>query len=359
VRQHFGIDFARSWALAYVRDAFVPVALLLVLLAGGLSGVALVPVDQRAVYERFGAPVQVLPPGLHFILPWPLGRVRLVEYGKMHELALNEAAAPEAIGAEDVPPASADRLWEQENPAESWFLVAASPNGQQGFQMVSADIRLFWRVGLDDADALRATYAAADPVELLRQAARRGAAAFFAGRTLEAVLGENRETIALRLRAAVARELDASGIGIELAGVIIEALHPPGGAADAYHAVQAAQIDAQASIFAERGRAFASLSAQRQVATGVLRGAEAAAAETHSAAAGEAQLTAAERDADSGGAPPFRFDQRLAALGSVLSFARLTLIDHRLPTDAAPVLDLRPTPGAPISGVTVNGPSRK
>jgi regulator of protease activity HflC (stomatin/prohibitin superfamily) len=37
-----------------------------------------VPLDQRAVYERFGAPVRVLHPGLHLILPWPLGRLRPV-----------------------------------------------------------------------------------------------------------------------------------------------------------------------------------------------------------------------------------------------------------------------------------------
>src|SRR5208283_2810537 len=112
------------------------------------------------------------------------------------------------FGAEDVPPFGADRLWEQENPAETWFLVAAARNGKQGFQMVSADIRLFWRVGAADADALRATYGAADPIGLLRESAARVAAAFFAGRTLDEVLGDNRETMAVRLRTAVQQALD-------------------------------------------------------------------------------------------------------------------------------------------------------
>ena len=76
VRQHLGIDFARGWALAYVRAATPHVALFLLLLCWGLSGVVLVGLDQRAIYERFGAPVAVLHPGLHAILPWPMGRVR-------------------------------------------------------------------------------------------------------------------------------------------------------------------------------------------------------------------------------------------------------------------------------------------
>jgi hypothetical protein len=100
VRQHLGIDFARSWALAYVRAAFAPLLLVLVLLGWGLSGVALVTLDQRAVYERFGAPVRVLHPGLHLMLPWPLGRLRPVEFGTVHEAGLSGDAVPDRVGAE-------------------------------------------------------------------------------------------------------------------------------------------------------------------------------------------------------------------------------------------------------------------
>ena len=347
MRQHLGIDFARSWALAFVRAAFAPLALLLVLIGVGSSGVALVPLDQREVYERFGAPVEVLPPGLHLTLPWPIGRRRRVEFGQMHELSLSSDSQPELYGAEAVPPSSADRLWEQADPAETWLLIASSRGEQQSFQMISADIRLFWRVGLSDADALRATYAAVNPVALMRQAARRGAASFFAGRTLDSVLGENRETMAGHLRSAVQAELDRAELGLDLTSVVIEALHPPGGAADAYHAVQAAQIDAEASISAERGRAFATVSEQQQFATGLLRGATASAEEIAGAARAEFSLFAADHDADHAG-PPFRMEQRLTALRFMLNSANLTVLDHRIPPSADTVLDFRAVPGAPV-----------
>nr|WP_294521035.1 SPFH domain-containing protein [uncultured Rhodopila sp.] len=348
MRRHLGIDFAGSWALAYVRAAFAPLALLLLLAAWGLSGVALVPLDQRAVYERFGAPVRVLPPGLHLVLPWPMGRVRALEFGPVHEMALKGDTAPERFAAEAIPPGTADRLWEKENPAETWFLVAAARERQQGFQMVSADIRLFWRVGLSDADALHAAYGAADPAGLLRQTAARVAAAFFAARTLDEALGENREAMAGALRARVQRDLDASGVGLELSAVVIQALHPPGGAAGAYHAVQAAQIDADASISAERGRAFATLSGQRQAATALLTRATAAAEETLDAERADATRFAADRNADNKGAPPFRMERRLSALQTTLTAGTLTVLDHRIPPGAVPLLDLRPAPGAPL-----------
>jgi regulator of protease activity HflC (stomatin/prohibitin superfamily) len=129
--------------------------------------------------------------------------------------------------------------------------------------------------------------------------------------------------------------------------VVIEALHPPGGAADAYHAVQAAQIDAEASISTERGLAFASMSEQRQFATGLLRGADASAEEIAGAARADFSLFAADRDADRAG-PPFRMEQRLAALRTMLTSASLTVLDHRIPPSADTVLDFRAVPGAPV-----------
>jgi hypothetical protein len=41
-------------------------------------------------------------------------------------------------------------------------------------------------------------------------------------------------------------------------------------------------------------------------------------------------------------------EQRLAALRTVLSTGSLTLLDHRIPPDAATVLDFRPVPGASV-----------
>lgn len=348
IRQQFGIDFARSWALQYVRAALPPVALLLLLLAWGVSGVALVPPDGRAVYERFGAPVAVLHPGLHVTLPWPLGRVRRLDFGIVHALglvAVADTAAPERTGAEDRPPPSADRLWEQAHPGEAQFLIASTSAAGQSFQSVSADVRLLWRVGLDDESARRAVYGAADREALLRATAGRTIAAFFAARTLDAVLGENREAMADLLRHAVQRDLDGFAAGIEVLAVVPEAIHPPAGAADAYHNVQAAEIAATASVHDERGRAAAALAGARQYALELADATRAAAAETTGAATADATRFAADRAAATAGGQAFLLDRYFTTLVNALGRTHLTLIDHRLDAPDAPVLDLRP-PGA-------------
>ncbi len=344
VRQHLGIDFARSWALAYLRAAIPPVVLLLLLLSWGLSGVVLVGVDQRAVYERFGAPVAVLHPGPHLILPWPMGQVRRLEFGAIHETTLTDtgAAALHRVGAEDPAPPEDDRLWEQSHPSELIFLIASGTAQRQTFQVVSADIKLRYRIGLTDQAALLAAYQVSDPVALLRASAGRVIGGFFAGQTLDAVLGENREAVADRLRITLQRDLDAFGSGIELAGVVIEAIHPPAGAAAAYHDVQAAEIRAATSIAAERGRAVATQAKASQYATELVAEARAAAAETTATATADLTRFTADHAAAIADADSFLLERRLTAMANGLAKSGLTIIDSRIPAAEAPVLDLRP-----------------
>ncbi|MBV9811283.1 MAG: hypothetical protein JO326_00925 [Acetobacteraceae bacterium] len=344
VRRHLGVDFSRSWALAFVRAAALPVALGLAVLAWGLSGIVLLPLDARAVYERFGAPVAVLHPGLHAILPWPLGRARRVEYGAVHETSL--AAAPAAAvapsAAEAPPPAAADRLWEQPHPGEQTFLIAsAGPPGRDNFQVVSADLQLRWRVGMTDAQALRSIAAIADPEAVLRAASGRLFARYFAAATLDAVLGGDRERMAADLRAALQQRLDALRSGLEVSAVVIEAIHPPAGAAASYHAVQSAEIAAATQVSAERGRAIATLAKTRQYATDTVTQSQAAAAEIAGQAHADAAAFAADFAAAGAHGDAFLLERRLDAVATGLAKSALTIVDHRIPAAAQPTLDLR------------------
>lgn len=345
IRQQLGLDFSRSWALAYLRAATPPILLLLLLVCWGLTGIVLINTDQRGVYERFGSPVAVLNPGAHLMLPWPLGQVRRVDYGIIHEAPLSQSdtgVTIRRVGAEDLAPAEADRLWEQAHPGELMFLIASGTADRQTFQVVSADIKLRYRIGLTDQDVLRAAYQVADPIALLHAAAGRVVATFFASQTLDTVLGENREEIADRLRAALRRELDTTGSGIDLTAVVVEAIHPPAGAAEAYHSVQAAEIRANTSIEAERGRAKSTQAKAEEYATEIVAQARAAAAETVGAARADLTRFTADRAAAMANGDAFLLERRLTAIAAGLANASLTISDHRIPASEAPVLDLRP-----------------
>jgi regulator of protease activity HflC (stomatin/prohibitin superfamily) len=357
VRAHLGIDLSRGWALTYLRSAIPPVAMMLLVLCWGLSGLVLVELDQRAIYERFGAPVTILHPGLHTILPWPMGRVHRLEYGTIHETALpgpDLAIRTKQVGAEDLPPPEADRLWEQAHPAELAFLIASTGGGQQSFQTVSSDIKLRYRIGLTDQDAMHAAYGTTDPPTLLRALAGRAIAGFFAARTLNEILGENRDAVAERVRTTLQQDLDDVGTGLELAAVVIEAIHPPAGAAEAYHAVQAAEILAVTSIAAERGAAVAARAKASQYATDIITQSTATGMEMTGAAATDLIRFQAEHAAAATGGQSFLLERRLTAIGTGLAKSGLTIIDHRIPAEHAPVLDLRPVSPMTVRGVGPN-----
>lgn len=347
VRAHLGIDFSRSWALLFFRQAALPVIALLALCTWGISGIVLIGIDNRAIYERFGAPVRVLGPGLHTILPWPMGQTRRLEYGVVHEISPGLTEPPASIAAAEGPaPPDADRLWEQAHPAEQTLLVASPAAGSDGtrqsFQVVSADIRLRYRIGMTDAAAIEAAYATAEPETLMRAVAGRVIAGFAAGRTLDQLLGENRERIGETLRADIQSRLDADHTGLEVSAVVIEAIHPPAGAAEAYHAVQAAGILAAASISAERGRAAATLAHASQYAASLVAQSQAAGVEATARATADTSSFVADRESNAAHPISFPLERRLTALGTSLAKSVLTVIDRRIPTAGAPTIDLRP-----------------
>jgi regulator of protease activity HflC (stomatin/prohibitin superfamily) len=283
-----------------------------------------------------------------------------VEYGAIHEVAIGVDQAEEGgpvVAAEAPPPLALNRLWESEHPGQANYLVPSisAGTGQQGFQTVSTEISVLYRVGLTDAQALDSVYTVAQPQELVRETAGRLVLRYFNSRTLEAVLGARRETIGDKLRSELAADLDAYHAGIDVVSVLIEEIHPPAGAASAYHAVQAAQINASASISNELGRAKRVMGTAQQESHLLTTAAEASAAETLSAAHADDIRFAADRAAYGTGGHAFLLERWYRDLDQALSPVALTIVDHRLSPAQAPILDLRPAPGA--SGAVANTPA--
>lgn len=352
IQRRFGIDLSRSWALAFLLRALLPVAAGLCLFGWLLTGVTALGIDQRAVYERFGSPVRIVGPGLHAHLPWPFGIMRKVELGVVHEIPIvfpvpgsDEPApaesAPPVVGAEAVPPASADRLWDSSHPFEASYLIASAAGGQQGFQIVNIDLRVVYRAGLGDAGALAAAYRVADPPALIRAAAGRMLVQHFSRYTLPEVLGENRADFVASFRTELQQRLQRLQAGIDIIAVVVEAIHPPPEAARAYHNVQAAEIRADALVSQSRGKAELALGQAGQQADALLDGARADAAEQVDRAQAASTLFGGDRLAYQRGGQAFLLERWLSHLDNDLAHAPLVIVDHRLDGTLAPTIDLR------------------
>jgi regulator of protease activity HflC (stomatin/prohibitin superfamily) len=351
LRTHLGLDFARSWALSYLSAALLPAVFATALFCWGLSGLKLIDLGERGIYERFGAPVAVLGPGMHVLLPWPLGRLRTVEYGTIHAVAIGVDQSADdmdtKISAEALPPASLNRLWESSHPGQAEYLVASASTGLQGFQTVSTEISVLYRVGLTDAQALQSVYTVAEPETLVKEAASRLVLRYFNSRTLDAVLGAKRENIAESLRDALSADLDSRRAGIDVVSVLIQEIHPPAGAAAAYHAVQAAQINAVASVSDEIGRAKRTAGVAQQEAHQLVTASAARAEETLRGANAEAYQFNADRRAFAEGGKSFLFERSNRNIVAALIQTPLTIVDHRLNSSQGPIIDLRAAAKSP------------
>jgi regulator of protease activity HflC (stomatin/prohibitin superfamily) len=164
---------------------------------------------------------------------------------------------------------------------------------------------------------------------------------YLASHTLASLLETRQTAIADVVKANVQRQLDRLGAGVEVVAVVIESIHPPAGAASAYHGVQAAQVRAQASVAQARAYAATELGDAHERAQDDVAQAQGEAAETLARA--RAQQT--DFDADLGaarlGGPAYALEYYLRKLQGGLHDARLTVIDDRLAQGNRATLDLR------------------
>jgi regulator of protease activity HflC (stomatin/prohibitin superfamily) len=362
VRRQFGIDLARSWALAFIRRAMAPLLLGMAVCAWLLTGVTALGIDQRAVYEAFGAPRGVLHAGLHLHWPWPFGILRPVEYGTVREIPIAYAAAPAAAqavpeaGGEGRAPAAADRLWDSSHAEEATYLVAALSDGRQSFEAADVDLSVVYRIGLSDRAAEDAVYRIASPAAVVRSTASQMLARYFAHSTIDQILGQNRQAFIADFRRQLQARMTALDAGLDILAIVVEGIHPPPKAAFAYQGVQAAAIESAVKVATARAEAAREMNMAGLVSNATRNDAAAAAEERVDQAHRDFTLFDGDRQAYRAGGAAFLFERRLDRLDKGLADKPLIIVDHRIPRGQGPTVNLAPPrPGADLSAPLSGG----
>jgi regulator of protease activity HflC (stomatin/prohibitin superfamily) len=369
LKERFGIDLSQSWALRFVRRVSIPLVAILLVIGWLLSGITTLSLQERGVYERFGAPVAVLKSGLHVHLPYPFGIVRRVEFGQVYELAIGvnkgavgvttnrrdtmvddvktadqaEALPLKRLAADILDTSSFDRIWRREHVADAVYIVPSDGGDaiSRAAHVLNSDVRVFYRIGLDDQAARAALYGVVSPEENVLLAARRQLARVFATRSLMQAIGEDREQLGAGVRRALQQELTASGSGLEVMAVTIDSIHPPKEAAAAYHGVQEASIIAARGVSEARGNAATVMSEKEIEATVGRNNAVWTAANLVAKAKVETTLFNADAQAWRSASKVLALERWLQVMGNGMSNSQLDIIDHRLRLLDGPVLDMR------------------
>lgn len=225
LEDRFGVSVRSSYVLGLVRT-LVPAVLAGMLLVLWLTtSLVMVHPEEIGVLTRFGRVPEacILEPGLRVKAPWPIDRAHRVPARRVQSIIIGRESDEELPFI----------LWSKTHAENEYKLVLG-----QGRELVSLDAVVNYRIN----DPVKYLFASRNPVETLRGLSYRVIMRETVGRNLDEVLSTERATFSERLEAALQRELDEHGVGIEVVEVPLRGIHPPVEVAPAYQAVVSAQV---------------------------------------------------------------------------------------------------------------------
>ncbi len=228
INYQFGFEISASWFYRLLAKAITPLVLVGAAVLIGLTSVVVVSPEQQAVITHNGRIVDVVEPGLHFKLPWPLGRAQKLEAYRVHQIVIGSE------GGDTMP--NVPILWtNQHTEGQENYLVTASPRyaveeEAAGTAAAPVDLigaRMVVKYRVDDLRAFMTT--AANPRDVLRNIASRRLNTFLSTHTVDQLLAQGRTDAGLLLEAQIAEDLEVFGqpLGIEVVFAGFEAIHPP------------------------------------------------------------------------------------------------------------------------------------
>ena len=193
-----------------------------------LSGIYRVEPDEQGVVLRFGRLVDIVEPGLHFHLPYPISRVLLPKVTQVNQLQLGGAAefAPGTAG-------NAGAASGVGAPVPTNQMVTGDEN------IVIAEYVVFWRI----KNAEDYLFRLLDPNATLQMAAESSMHSVIGRYPIQAALSDKRQEIADQAKELLQEILDRYHAGILITQVQLQRVDPPAAVIDAFNDVQRARAD--------------------------------------------------------------------------------------------------------------------
>jgi len=265
--RRFGLSLRSSWSIRYFRRA-TPIAIFATLVGLWLSTcLALVEPHQSALYESMGR-VQPVPlsPGLHWIRPWPLGKVKRVSVGQVRTMQIGfEQTIDEK---EVVSDQARSFLWTDPH-ANEFALVLGTQS-----ELVSINAQIYYQVGSSTESMTDYLYRHANPEGALEALAYQVLREKTQSETLQHLLSENRQQFSDDIAKSLSEKVADNRLGIEIVSVSLLSLHPPVQVADAYLDVSNAERDALRMVTEARGNAQVKLLTAEKESAGLVAAAK-------------------------------------------------------------------------------------
>lgn len=310
----WGVSFRSSWALRFVRRSVLPTVFLVALLLWGLSSLAVVQIDELGVRESCGRiQAAALPPGLHWKLPWPFGRVLRYPVKRV---------SVKPIGFVTGKGRQQDLLWSKKHAQEEFSLVLGN-----GSELVAIDCVVYYKIYEDPQRFLDYVYQCQNPDDALEAFAYRTLTEYTRSITLRDVLTANRAHFAGQLKGALRGYAESNRLGMEVVDVALIGLHPPVEAAADYLDVISARIDAERVQVEAEGQAVVQTARVQQESASAVANARVDAARRTGEALRESSEFLAMGQAYAAAPESFQLRLWFEALEQILEQKRFVLVD--------------------------------
>lgn len=331
----FGFKVSETWFYRFLEKAFAWLVLFQIAALLLSTSVAVVPMGEQAVLERFGRVQAVLEPGLHFKLPWPFSKLYHFETTKVQSFTLGGVPEKNETGEEP-----RTLLWSKPHAKEEVSMLVASreQTGATGGSAATVPVNLLAvsiPVHYEIKDLRAYAYQAVDAGELLRNLANEELTRYLVSVDFDQLMGPGRHAAAQELRRRIQAQADAHNLGVNILFVGLHGIHPPVKVAPDFEAVIGALQDAEATNLLARAYAAEVVPKARAEATNMVNDAAADRVRLVSLAGASAQRFTSQLAAHRAAPDVYEILTRMDTLSRAVTNARKYIVG---PTNAHEVI---------------------
>ncbi len=306
LEKNTGITLRSLFSIKYAKS-ILPVALFLCAVVFWLAtGVTVIEPHEEGALYTLGKCEKVLEPGFHLTLPYPLSKVDVYDTGKIRETVVGYDSDKKG-----------NILWNESHGGTEYKLLLGKGN-----ELVSVNVRIQYRID----DLYEYISASKDPERILNAEAYWVVTDLTIGTTLDAIISEDRDELSEMMEQKLGEYLDRVKIGVEVADVIIESIHPPVEVAWIYQQAVSAELKAKSEKDRIEGVANSTLSYAALNRNAAIKGAEIEQLEKLAAANAEVSEFLAMVEANGAYPDAFKYYKYLDALTKVFSDQRLYIL---------------------------------
>lgn len=255
----FGFKVSETWFYQFFRRAL---GWLILLQFGVLllsTCVVFIEPGERGLLERWGRLVESrgeLEPGPHLSLPWPVDRVKRFRTEQLQTFIIGSQPETNALSQKTV-------LWTVKHSKEERLLVGnrqqstiGNPQDSERQTPPVSLLAVSFPLHFEISDLRAWAYNYEEPGKLLQDIATRRVVAYLASSDIGEVLASGRLHAAETLLNAIQEEADALQLGVHIAYIGLQDIHPPVEVAPEFESVVGAIQKKQASILGARADAI-------------------------------------------------------------------------------------------------------